>query len=88
MIQTNQGPMSAESIVDHLTYCSYAANRGYGMSAEALAKFWPKTGAAMEAKYQAEIAINNAARTSNDHATAASGDARASGGTNTLRRPI
>lgn len=59
-IPTNLGPMSAEGLMDYLTYCSYAANRGYGMSAEDLATFWPKTGAAMEAKYQAEQAINKA----------------------------
>lgn len=60
MIPTSQGPMSAEGVIDHLNYCNYRANRGYGMSAEQLKKLWPQSGDAMEAKYQTEIAIEKA----------------------------
>lgn len=60
-IQTNKGPMTPEAIVDHLTYCSYRAQRElYGMSAERAKRLWPQTGDAMEARYQAEQAINRA----------------------------
>lgn len=73
--------MTPEEVVDHLTYCSYRAQRSlYGMSAERCKRLWPETGDAMEARYQTEIAIN-AARSGNDHSNAASGDAQ-DGGTN------
>ncbi len=58
MIPTNKGPMTTESIVDHLTYCSYRAQRAlHGMSAENARRLWPHSGDAMEAKYQAEKLI-------------------------------
>lgn len=60
MIPTSAGPMTPAGIVDHLTYCSYRANRGYGMSAADLKTFWPQSGDAMEARYQAEITIEKA----------------------------
>ena len=82
MIPTSQGPMSAESIVDYLTYANYRHNRT--ISPHITPEQWAKCGypnvTAMEAKYQAEIAIN-AARASNDHSNAVGGDAQASGGT-------
>ena len=53
--------MTPESIVDYLTYCSYRAQRGlHGMSAENAKRLWPTTGDAMEATYQAELAVEKA----------------------------
>ena len=82
-IPTNHGPMSAESIVDYLTYSNYRHNRN--LSPHITPEQWAKCGypnvTAMEAKYQTEIAITNAARTGNDHSTAVGGDAPVQGGT-------
>jgi hypothetical protein len=36
---TNLGPMTGGQIVDHLTWCSYKAQREYGVSHERLMKF-------------------------------------------------
>ncbi len=59
-IPTNKGPMTPESIVDYLTYCSYRAQRElHGVSAEMAIKWYPN-GEAMEAKYQADTAIEKA----------------------------
>jgi len=35
-IPTSKGMKSPAEIIDYLTYCSYAANRGYGMTHEQL----------------------------------------------------
>mgnify|MGYP001587154584 CR=1 FL=1 len=43
------------AIIDNLTYACYRYNRAEcGMSAAALAKLFPETGAAMEARYLEE----------------------------------
>lgn len=62
MIQTSQGPMSAEGIVDYLTYCNYRANRGYspGVTTAQWKKLYGPSTDAMEARYQSEIAIEKA----------------------------
>jgi hypothetical protein len=54
MIPTNQGEMQPESIISDLTYSAYRFNRDEGMSAEALGRLFPKTGSAMEQRYQHE----------------------------------
>jgi hypothetical protein len=36
---TNLGPMTGQQIVDHLTWCSYKAQRDYGISHERLIRF-------------------------------------------------
>lgn len=60
-IPTSHGPMTPEGIVDHLTYCSYRAQREtHGMSAESAKRLWPYTGDAMEARYQTELTITKA----------------------------
>lgn len=56
MIQTSIGTFSPESLVDELTYLSYRHNR-QTMSAESLASLFPKSAAAMESRYQAELRI-------------------------------
>lgn len=62
MIPTNRGPMMAEQIIDDLNYSCYRYNRAdCGMSAERLARVFPETGAAMEARYLSELAIAKAA---------------------------
>lgn len=53
MIPTNKGPMTAERIVDELTYASYRFNRGT-LEAEKLMRLFPETGRAMEQRYQRE----------------------------------
>lgn len=61
VIPTSKGQMSAEQIVDELTYSSYRYNRSaHGMSAESGMKWYPN-GEQMEARYQAELAIAKAA---------------------------
>lgn len=61
MVPTNNGVMSAQAVMDHLTYACYRYNRSVcGMGAQALARLFPQTGAAMEAKYQAEHAQGDA----------------------------
>jgi hypothetical protein len=59
MIPTSQGPMSAEGIVDYLTYVNYRANRGYAphITPAQWKKLYGPSTDAMEARYQAEIAI-------------------------------
>lgn len=60
-LQTNKGLMAPEAIVDYLTFCSYRAQRElHGMSAENAKRLWPDTGDAMEARFQAEQAIEKA----------------------------
>jgi hypothetical protein len=44
----------ASQVISELTYISYASNRDQGMSAEALARLFPSTAAAMEQRYQQE----------------------------------
>ncbi len=45
--------LDASRVMDHLTYCAYRYNRAEcGMSAAALAKLFPDSGAAMEARFQ------------------------------------
>lgn len=46
--------MSGAQLVDALNYSCYRFNRERGMSAESLGKLFPESGAAMEARYQAE----------------------------------
>lgn len=54
--------MMAEQIIDDLNYSCYRYNRAdCGMSAERLARVFPETGAAMEARYLSELAIAKAA---------------------------
>lgn len=77
--------MTPDSIVDHLNYCSYRAQRElHGMSAASAKRLWPVTGDAMEARFQTEKIIQ-AAQACNDHTTAVSGDAQAEGGTTNNR---
>jgi hypothetical protein len=60
MIPTNKGPMTPESAIDFLTYCSYRAQRDlHGVSAEKAVKWYPN-GEALEANYQAEKIIEKA----------------------------
>lgn len=48
-------PTLEGSLVSYLIFCSYRANRGYGMSAEQLAGiFGAGQGARMEERYEAE----------------------------------
>jgi hypothetical protein len=54
MIPTNRGEMQPESIISELTYSTYRFNRDDGMSAEALGRLFPTTGAAMEERYRCE----------------------------------
>jgi hypothetical protein len=54
MAPTTQGQMTPEGVVCFLTFRCYAYNRDGGMSAERLAKLFPASGAAMEARYQQE----------------------------------
>lgn len=54
LIETSRGRMSAEQIIDELTYSNYAFNRGRGCTAEALGKYFAN-GAALEARYQTEL---------------------------------
>ncbi len=60
MIPTNYGKMSVMGVLGELTYISYSSNRERGMSATQLARMFGSIGAAMEARYQAERAIENA----------------------------
>ena len=47
--------LDAARVMDHLTYACYRYNRAEcGMSAAALAKLFPDSGAAMEARYKEE----------------------------------
>lgn len=53
-LPTNRGNMTAAQIVDALNYSCYAFNRSRGMTAAALGRLFPVTGAAMETRYQQE----------------------------------
>ena len=50
VFETNQGKMTGNQIVDHLTWCSYKAQRDYGISHERLMKIGLGT-KEMDAKY-------------------------------------
>lgn len=52
-IPTNHGDMTPEEIIDHLTYSSYKANRGYGATHEELLKIGIGN-EAMRLKYEQE----------------------------------
>lgn len=54
--------MSADGIVDYLTYVNYRANRGYSphITSEQWKKLYGPSTDAMEARYQAEITIEKA----------------------------
>jgi hypothetical protein len=54
MIPTNRGPLTPEGIIDALNYSCYRHNRDLGVSAESLGRLFNLSGAAMEARYQAE----------------------------------
>lgn len=75
--------MSPERIVDYLTYSNYRHNRNIAphVTVTEWKKLYGPTTDAMEARYQADKFIE-AVQAGNDHATAASGDAPASDGTN------
>ena len=54
-LSTSAGFLEAARVIDALTFACYRYNRQEcGMSAEQLARLFPDTGAAMEARYQAE----------------------------------
>jgi hypothetical protein len=53
-IPTDQGNKTIPEIMDHLMWCSYRANRGYGCSSELLIKNGIGN-AAMEERYQREL---------------------------------
>ncbi len=54
-MNTNKGKKTPESIIDELTYGSYAFNRNQGMTAEYLLNLFPRSGEAMEQRYQKEL---------------------------------
>ena len=56
LIPTSAGNLSAEQVIDALNFSFYRYNRDLGVSAESLGRYFDRTGAAMEAKYQAEKA--------------------------------
>lgn len=61
-IPTNRGNLTVNEIMDEVRYGSYSANRGYGLSAEKLARFFGDVpAAAMEARYQREHRLGEAA---------------------------
>lgn len=60
MIRTNRGNFTEGGLLDELLYINYAHNRDIGMKAEGAAKLYPGA-AALEARYQAERAIEKAA---------------------------
>lgn len=56
-IPTSHGLLTVGQIFDEVQYGSYAANRGYGLSADRLAQFFgEERGRQMEMRYRAEIA--------------------------------
>ena len=59
-LPTSEGDKTIPEIMDHLMWCSYRANRGYGCSSELLIKNGIGN-AAMEERYQRELAKNSAA---------------------------
>lgn len=63
VIATSLGPMTAEQIVDHLTYVSYRVNRDAAphITPEAWAKAGFPNVPEMEARYQADLALRKAA---------------------------
>jgi hypothetical protein len=56
VIPTNRGPMTADQIIEHLVYVSYAHNRDLGLSPEAFKRARFENVDALEARYQAERA--------------------------------
>ena len=56
-IPTVGGDKTIPEIMDHLMWCSYKANRGYGVSHESLAK-WGIGNDAMKEKYEASLNQN------------------------------
>lgn len=54
-LSTSAGFLEVAQVIDALNYACYRFNRELGTSAEQLARAFPETGAAMEARYQAEI---------------------------------
>lgn len=61
-IPTNKGPMTPAALIDELTYINYRANRGYSphITPESWKKLYGPATDAMEARYQAELAIEKA----------------------------
>lgn len=53
-LKTSIGEVTEAQLIDHLTYCSFKANRGYGMSAEAYGRLLNIDTTAYEARYQRE----------------------------------
>lgn len=54
-LPTNIGTVTPEHIVDELIYQSFAAQRSYGMSAEAFGRLLHIDPTAYEARYQSEL---------------------------------
>jgi hypothetical protein len=62
MIETDLGPMSERSALDHVEYSFYANNRALGLSAERLAGYFGEARVAQwEAQYKADLAARLAA---------------------------
>lgn len=73
LIPTNRGPMTPGDIADEVTYGSYAANRGYGLSPEKLAGFFGEEPARrFEERYRREW--NAGARQADDERCELCGD--------------
>lgn len=62
-IPTSEGEKTIPEIIDWLTYCSYRANRGYGMSHERLQRLSSCFTDAMKVKYERELTTDKNTKT-------------------------